>query len=45
MVGYHYYRGLSCLHLEVEVDGAGKNGIDIGMEYKRGQSPGTASRK
>jgi hypothetical protein len=38
VVGYQHFRGPCCLHLEGKVNGAGEMGIDIGLEYKRGQS-------
>jgi hypothetical protein len=36
MIGYQRFRGPCCLLLQGEVNGIGKKGIDIGMEYKRG---------
>jgi hypothetical protein len=38
VVGYQCFRGPGCLHLQGEVNGAGKRGIDRGREYKRGYS-------
>jgi len=38
-IGYWCFRGPCCLHPQGEVIGAGKWGIDIGREYKRGYSP------
>jgi hypothetical protein len=39
VVGYQCFRGPCCLHLQHEVNGAGKGGIYIGREYKTGLSP------
>jgi len=36
VVGYQHSRGPSCLQLQGTVNGNGKKGIDIGLEYKRG---------
>jgi len=42
-VRYEHFAGLWRLHLQAEMIGAKKKGIDIGMECKRGQS--TAANK
>jgi hypothetical protein len=37
VVGYQHFIGPCCLHLQGEVTGAGKGGLEIGKEYKRGR--------
>jgi hypothetical protein len=32
VVGYQCFRGLSCLHLQGEVTGMGRSGIDTGLD-------------
>jgi hypothetical protein len=34
VVGYQRFGGPRCFHLQVEVNGMGKNGIDIGQDWR-----------
>jgi hypothetical protein len=41
IVGYQHFRGPSCLHLQGEVNGTGKDGVYIGLKMETAMSSET----